>query len=285
MTYGKPAGRDRPLSHTRAKSAFVFVSMLVAAAFTGLVLVLGPNPTATHAQESFAPVDTALVIAVDVSNSVDERRYRLQMSGIAGALEDPAVVGTILNGAQGAILVSLVAWSDRPQVALNWTRIASQQDATAVANKIRHLERITGEFTCLADMLRYLNDKVLPTVPASALRKVVDVSGDGADNCNSQVATPEIRDEIVGYGTIINGLPILEGSEASTLESWYEKNVKGGPGSFVLAADGFEDFGRAIRQKFIVEISGLHVRPARRLASTGILSPGTPGRDSSHSQN
>jgi len=261
------------------------VSALLAVLFLAVIACLGPMRAAVMAQAAFAPVDTALVIAVDVSNSVDERRYRLQMSGIAAALEDPAVVGTILNGAQGAILVSLVAWSDRPQIAVNWTRIASQEDATAVASRIRHLERITGEFTCLADMLRYLNDKVLPTVPAAALRKVVDVSGDGADNCNSQVATPDIRDQIVGYGTIINGLPILEGSEAATLESWYEKNVKGGPGSFVMAADGFEDFGRAIRQKFIVEISALDTPPARRLAATAKLSPETPGRDSSRSKN
>lgn len=224
------------------------------------------SPFTERARAAFDPVDTALVIAVDVSNSVDQRRYRLQMSGIAAALEDPAVVGTILNGAQGAILVSLVAWSDKPRIALDWMRISSQEDAAAVADRIRHLERITGEFTCLAEMLRYLNDKVLPTVPARAIRKVVDVSGDGSDNCNSSVATPAIRDEIVGYGTIVNGLPILEGAEAASLEDWYDKNVKGGQGSFVLPADGFEDFGRAIRQKFIVEISGREHHSGRRFA-------------------
>ncbi|MCH9807265.1 MAG: DUF1194 domain-containing protein [Alphaproteobacteria bacterium] len=212
-----------------------------------------------RAQQDFGYVDTALVIAVDVSNSVDERRYRLQMNGIANALEDPAVIATILSGAQGAILVSLVAWSDRPQTALQWMKISSREEARMVAAKVRRLPRISGEFTCMADMLRYLNNKVLPTVPARALRKVVDVSGDGSDNCNSTIATPQIRDEIVGYGTIINGLPILEGAEAKTLEQWYEDNVQGGAGSFVLAAKSFEDFGRAIRQKFIVEISS---RPA-----------------------
>ena len=225
-----------------------------------------------NAAERFDPVDTALIIAVDVSNSVDERRYRLQMSGIAKALSDPAVVGTILNGAQGAILVTIVAWSDKPQIALPWMRIASQEEAEAVAGKVLSLPQYTGEFTCLANMLRFLNDKILPTVPAMALRKVVDVSGDGQDNCNSRIATPEIRDEIVGYGTIINGLPILEGKEALTLEQWYEENVRGGPGSFVLAAKSFEDFGRAIRQKFIVEISG--IEPRRRFAK--VLWPTKP---------
>ena len=243
------------------------ISLILARAlFIALTLCAAALKTPpTQASEVFEPVDTALIIAVDVSNSVDDRRYHLQMSGIAKALSDPAVVGTILNGAQGAILVSIVAWSDRPQIALPWMRIASQADAEAVAAKIVALPQISGEFTCLANLLRFLNDKVLPTVPAMALRKVVDVSGDGKDNCNSSVATPELRDEIVGYGSIINGLPILEGKEALTLEKWYEDNVRGGPGSFVLAAKSFEDFGRAIRQKFIVEISGLV--PRRRFAT------------------
>jgi uncharacterized protein DUF1194 len=251
-----------------------------------IVCLLGIVSLAASARQAYPPVDTALVIAVDVSNSVDEHRYRLQMNGIAKALEDPGVIGTILNGAQGAILVSIVTWSDRPQIALEWMRISSKEEAFAVAARVRGLPRISGEFTCLANMLRYLNDKVLPTVPARSLRKVVDVSGDGKDNCNSRVATPEIRDELVGYGTVINGLPILEGSEASTLENWYRDNVQGGPGSFILAAESFADFGRAIRQKFIVEISG--VEPAggqRTLATARVANPGMPAQGSLRHQN
>lgn len=216
-------------------------------------------------------VDTALVISVDVSNSVDDHRYRLQMEGIAAALEDAGVVRTILNGPRSSILVSLVTWSDRPNVAMPWMRIGSEEDAKAVAQKVRQLPRFTGEFTCLGTMLRFLNDKILPQVPVNALRTVVDVSGDGADNCNAREPVTAVRDEIASFGTTINGLPILEGSEAATLEDWYRDNVKAGPGSFILPADGFEDFGRAIRQKFIVEISGIgsHSRPPLSLASRG----------------
>ena len=65
-----------------------------------------------------------------------------------------------------------------------------------------------------------------------------------------------VSDELAGYGTTVNGLPILEGNEAETLEGWYSDNVKAGSGGFVLPANGFEDFGRAIRQKFVIEISG-----------------------------
>lgn len=83
------------------------------------------------------------------------------------------------------------------------------------------------------------------------------MSGDGKDDCNTDVPVETIRDEIVGYGVTINGLPILEGDEATTLEPWYREHVMGGIGAFVLPANGFADFDRAIRQKFVVEISDL----------------------------
>ncbi|MEO1544903.1 MAG: DUF1194 domain-containing protein [Pseudomonadota bacterium] len=200
-------------------------------------------------------VDTALVVAVDVSNSVDDERYRLQLKGIADALEDPGVISAILNGPRSAILFSIVAWSDRPEIALPWMMISSADEARAVAARVRRLPRYGGEFTCMARMLRFVTDKLLPQTPVNALRSVVDVSGDGRDNCNPDVPVASIRDELVSYGTTINGLPILSGPQKGTLEQWYTDNVKGGPSSFILPANGFEDFGRAIRQKFVVEIT------------------------------
>jgi len=205
--------------------------------------------------QQMAPVDTVLVVSVDVSNSVDDRRYKLQMEGIAEALEDPGVMNEILNGPRGGILFSLVVWSDRPQVALPWIRVANKAQAKALAARVRALPRYGGQFTCMGRMMRFLNDKVLAQIPASTFRTVVDISGDGKGNCNPEESIPSVRDELVGYGTTINGLPILEGDEAETLEAWYRKNVRGGPAGFILPAHGFEDFGRALRQKFIVEIS------------------------------
>ncbi len=202
-------------------------------------------------------VDTALVVSVDVSNSVDEHRYKLQMEGIAKALEDPEVLKAILNGPQGGILFSMMTWADKPKLALPWHRIASAADAVAVAAKVRALPRQTGEFTCVSGMLRSISDKVVPQIPAKALRIVVDVSGDGRENCNPEVPPAVVRDELAATGVTVNGLPILEGEEGPVLEQWYRDNVMGGPGSFVLPADGFDDFGRAIRQKFMIEISGL----------------------------
>jgi hypothetical protein len=220
------------------------------------------------AQDAVAPleVDTALIVSVDVSNSVDEHRYKLQMEGIAKALEDPEVLKAILNGPQGGILVAMVTWADKPRLSLPWQRIASASDAAAVAAKVRALPRQTGEFTCVSGMLRSISDKVVPQIPAKALRIVVDVSGDGRENCNPEEAPASVRDELAASGVTVNGLPILEGDEGPSLEQWYRENVMGGPSSFILPANGFGDFGRAIRQKFMIEISGTFPQKEARLA-------------------
>lgn len=226
-----------------------------------------------------AYVDTALVVSVDVSNSVDAERYKLQMEGIAKALEDPDVIQAITSGPNGAILFSMVSWSDRPTMALPWTKIASKEDAVLLAAKVRALPLQGGEFTCMARMLRTANDKIFPQLPARALRMVIDVSGDGPDNCNADEPIDSVRDELVANGVTINGLPIILGAEETAvtpvapgdagevaaavakpetapLEEWFKEHVKGGNGSFVLPANGYADFARAIRQKFVIEISG-----------------------------
>lgn len=225
--------------------------------------------------EGSGEVDTALIVAVDVSSSVDDNRYRLQMEGIAQALEDPGVIQAIVNGAKGGILFSMVTWADRSKVSLPWTRIASAEEARAAAIKVRTLPRETGEFTCMARMMRYVSDKIVPQIPVKAVKVVLDISGDGRDNCNSDEPIDGVRDELVTYGVTVNGLPILEGGaeevvvpgaaptqsylpqeqKAPALEEWFTEHVKGGPGSFVLPANGYADFGRAIRQKFVLEVS------------------------------
>ena len=86
---------------------------------------------------------------------------------------------------------------------------------------------------------------------------MVDVSGDGAENCNPRETVDEVRDDLVANGATVNGLPILEGDEADTLEAWYRTHLIGGDGSFLVPALGFEDFERAMHRKFITEVSRL----------------------------
>lgn len=224
--------------------------------------------------------DTALVMAVDISQSVDESRYRLQMEGIAQALEDREVIRTVTSGPRGAILFTLVGWADRARVLLPWTWIGSVSDAEAVAGMLRSLPSASGEYTCVARMMRHLTEFTLPHLPGEADRIVVDVSGDGPDNCSSLSYLAESRDRLLAAGATINGLPILEDGEerqigpwnhapgstkldfplpgdndAKTLTEWYERYVMAGPGAFVITANGYDDFARAIRRKFVMEVA------------------------------
>lgn len=224
----------------------------VIAALAALALLSGQGFSPLPPDEG---VDTALIVSVDVSGSVDERRYQLQMQGIAKALSDPAVIDALLNGARGGILFSMVTWGDRPQISVPWTRITNRAEAEAAAALVRRVPRQGGDFTCLGKMMRYVSDKIVPQIPVPAARIVLDVSGDGSDNCNPDEPVTAVRDELIETGVTVNGLPILEGREALTLEDWYKANVIGGPGAFVVPAEGYDDFGRAIRQKFVVEIS------------------------------
>lgn len=218
-------------------------------------------------------VDSALVLAVDVSGSVDADRFSLQMEGIARAFEDRQVQDTILSGPRGRLLVTLVNWSHRPQLAIPWTVIASRAEAVRFADAVRMANRSSEDFTCMSQMMQVVAEKILPLMPIAADRIVVDVSGDGSDNCNPMIPVDRVRDELVAGDVTINGLPILEGREAETIAAWYEQHVIGGGGAFLLPADGFKDFGRAIRQKFIAEISQRAIggaTHARRALSTDI---------------
>jgi Protein of unknown function (DUF1194) len=235
----------------------------------------------TSANETGVVVDTALILAVDVSDSVDESRYRLQIEGIAQALEDKAVVDAIVSGPAGGIGLSLVLWADHARLALPWRVIRSLEDAVAFANDVRRLPQQTGEYTCLARMFEMTRRSIVTDIPMKAARVVLDVSGDGIDNCNVPEDTLAERDALIAAGVTINGLPIIVKGEneivgsgayrapgfglrelpkgpdsaTTTLDAWYANTVIGGGGAFLLKADGFEDFGRAFRQKFVSEIS------------------------------
>lgn len=250
----------------------------------GLALLIGTALAVAlnSARAGISPeADVALIVAVDVSQSVDEQRYRLQMEGIAQALEDPGVISAITNGANGNILFTMIAWADAAKPVLEWTRIASKEEAYTVAAHVRRLEHTGGEFTCMARMLRGVALRIIPDIPLKAQRVVLDVSGDGIDNCSDRDALHEERDRVLALSATINGLPIIVPGEnetvgagayrapgfglrelsqrpdtdSTTLDQWFKDHVIGGPGAFLLAAQGYADFGRALRQKFVTEIS------------------------------
>ncbi len=251
-----------------------------------------------------APVDVALIVSIDVSGSVNAQRYQLQMDGVAGALEDAAVDAAILGGPHRSIMFAMVEWSEGAKTVVPWTRLASQADISALAARVRRTPRTPGEFTCVAHMMAYVHDLVVPTLPVAASRVVMDVSGDGIDNCDGDDATAALRDELVATGLTINGLPINEGDPneplragafrapgrpfenrmriagvIQTLEPWYRNYVIGGDAAFLLPAHGYGDFSEAIRQKFTMEISAIPRRPTgpairRRESANNRAAPG-----------
>ena len=204
---------------------------------------------------------------MDVSDSMDEARFNLQMEGVAAALSAEDVADSILSGPHRAILLAVVQWSNRPVLSLPWTLLTTRDDIRQVAGKIRRLDRASHDFTCMSGALRSIADKVITQLPVPSDRVVIDVSGDGHDNCNPREPVDAVRDELASRGVAINGLPILEGDEEATLEAWYRAHVIGGPNAFLMPAAGFADFERAMRRKFIIEISAAPCPGCTRAAS------------------
>jgi hypothetical protein len=264
--------------------------MRCAILMVGLVLAANTSAVAQDRPPSRPEtVDTALVLAVDVSESVSPDRYTLQMEGIARAFEDEDMRSTISSGGRRPLFVSLVEWSDKPTVSIPWTLIMSTADMQAFSNRVRRTPRGRGIFTCMSRALQYIDDKVLPFLPVSAAHTVIDVSSDGQENCDPARPVDDVRADLIAEQVTINGLPILEGSEADTLAQWYEDHVIGGHGAFLIPAYGFQDFQRAMLQKFAREISAagsktryryagaprIHgeSQPRRRLLGSGGMAP------------
>ncbi len=197
-------------------------------------------------------VDLALVLAVDVSSSVDTGDYKMQMDGIAAALRNPALPQAIAQGTFRRIGLSVVHWSgwnSQVQV-VPWMLATTPEDLEAVARAVEQAERRWKPGgTGLAVAITYCAALVL-AFPLRASRRVIDVSGDGEDNELGDVSLA--RDEAVARGITINGLPILYGS--STLMSYYTRRVMGGAGSFIQPAANLRDFREQMTLKLLREV-------------------------------
>jgi hypothetical protein len=197
-------------------------------------------------------VDLALLLAVDCSTSIDSGDFRLQMDGLAAALRHPAVVKAIAGGEHRQIAVSLMLWSDRrtQHIVLPWTLLAGRASLETAAQRIAVMERRSQPGgTGLAAGIEYAA-LMLETMPFTADRRSIDVSGDGQDNEGGSAAAS--RDQAVLRGITINGLPILSGSPS--LESYYRTEVIGGLGAFVEPARDIMDFRETILRKLLREI-------------------------------
>lgn len=214
-----------------------------------LAMALSLLSAPAKAQEPVT-VGTALVLAMDVSASVDTAEYDLQKRGVAQAFRDPAVVRAIWNQPYGRMAVAVVEWSDSARVVVPWTIVDDAASAERLSGAVDAVQRTSMGSTGLGRGIAFALE-VLDACPCVPARRVIDVSGDGRSN--DGIPAGKARDHAVELGVVVNGLAIVDASEPD-LVSWYEENVRGGLGAFVIEARGFQDFARAIRHKLVLEI-------------------------------
>ncbi|MGI9387551.1 MAG: DUF1194 domain-containing protein [Methyloligellaceae bacterium] len=195
----------------------------------------------------------ALVLAIDVSGSIEADEYALQMLGLADALRSRDIVGAIESLGGGGIYATVLHWSGNGQQiqVLPWTQLANQEALQVFAAKVERLPRTFDHYaTAIGEALGFAN-RLFSKVPAQCARRVIDVSGDGRSN---EGWSPHlIRDAVVLGGVTINGLAIL--ANDPKLKSYYREQIIGGSGAFVMSADRIEDYPDAIRRKLLREIS------------------------------
>lgn len=198
-------------------------------------------------------VDLVLVLALDTSHSVDEREFELQRDGLANAFRHPSVIDAIQRGRHRRIGVAVMQWAGEAEQALSvpWTVIENPAHADAFAGDIAQLRRqFFGGSTHIAGAIKAANGLTL-AAPFAAARRVVDISGDGINTVGN---SPQgARDAALRTGLTINGLAIT--NETFDLAEYYRISVIGGPDAFVIQADDYDDYARAILEKLLREIT------------------------------
>src|SRR5262249_39890586 len=210
--------------------------------------------------------DLELVIAVDVSLSMDLDEQRLQRDGYVAAFRDPEVHKAITSGPNGRVAVTYVEWAGplTQQVVLPWTNIDGAAAARAFADRLEATPISRGPMTAISAALQFCGD-LFGSSGVRGIRRVIDVSGDGPNNAGVPVA--RVRDALVAQGFVINGLPIMLKMatgffDLADLDRYYSDCVIGGTGSFMIPIKEKSEFLTAIRRKLLLEIAG-QVPPAR----------------------
>jgi len=211
-------------------------------------MLAGPRPAAAAVE-----VDLQLVLAVDASGSVSQRRFELQKQGYAAAFRNPRVLKAIQSLMTQSIAVTMLQWTGpRLQVhVVPWTQVKDAATAEDFAAAIERVPRqLFGGGTSISGAIDF-SRLILLQSPFTASRRVIDISGDGANNIGRPVTFA--RDEAVRDGITINGLPIL--AVEPDLDTYYFENVIGGPGAVMVPCDSYESFADAILKKLIIEIA------------------------------
>lgn len=223
-------------------------------------------------------VDLELVLAVDVSYSMEIGEQQVQRRGYVEAFRQPTLVSAIESGPLGRIAVTYVEWGGSAVQIVPWTLIDGADSAARFADELhrRPLRRLP--FTSISNTLAF-SRKLLQISPFQGVRRVIDISGDGPNNAG--VPAPVARNSTVAQGIVIDGLPIMLGhpnpdsASIPDLDAYYEQCVIGGAGAFLLKVSDIRDFADAILKKLVTEIvgpevSGLerHPLPLKRVAGS-----------------
>jgi uncharacterized protein DUF1194 len=238
---------------------------LVGAALLAATL-LAPTLLAPRLASAAEAVDLLLVFAADVSRSIDQEKFQLQRDGYAAAITNPRVLDAVRSGPHHRIAVCFVEWSGigAQKVLIDWTVIQDTKSAQQFAAQLAEAPRSFADRTSISGAIEYSMAQ-LERAPFEAARRTIDVSGDGTNNAGRDVKLA--RDEALAKGVAINGLVILSEHPLSWnaehtnppggLDKYYETNVIGGPGAFVMVAKNFNSFGQAIMNKMIAEIAAV----------------------------
>jgi hypothetical protein len=235
--------------------------------YRGLVISIGFMGISTAANA--VPVDVELVLAVDVSTSVDASEFNLQRQGYVDAFNSSAIATAISQGAIGSIAVTLVYWASNQVQSVGWSLIDGTAGNTAAdfaASVLAAGRPSVGSIGCCTAIGSAINyaQSLFGGNSFEGTRNVIDVSGDGTTNTGASVTAA--RNNAVAAGTVINGIVI----GGSSLLNYYTNNVIGGTGSFATQANSFADFGAAIDDKLIREITGVPAPASLLLLLLGI---------------
>ena len=241
------------------------MSRWVAAILASLALALGP--TAVPPAKAAEQVDLLLVLAADVSRSIDDQKFELERRGYAAALSDPRVLQAIAAGPNGRIAIAFVEWAgaNSQKLLIDWTLVRDGNDTKLFVNRLLEAPRSFADRTAIGAGIDFARAQFARS-PYASDRRVIDVSGDGTNNSGRDVRAAS--DDAVGNEvTTINGLVILTDTPTpynpehtnppGGLENYYRENVIGGTNAFVMVAENFESFGKSIVAKLIREISAL----------------------------
>jgi len=215
-------------------------------------------------------VDMLLVLAADVSRSIDEDEFTLQRKGYAAAISDPKVLRAIVSGRHHGIAVTFIEWSGAADqnVVVDWTVVRDEEAAAGVAATMLAAPRSFLGRTSISAAIDFAMERFAAATTESD-KRIIDISGDGTSNAGRAVT--EARDQAVAAGVTINGLAIIN-TQANPgyafhtqppggLAKYYEENVIGGAGAFVLQVENFGTFAEAITRKLLTEIAESPPRP------------------------